>query len=271
MRLNLLAASSKFAASFKIFKEPSVEDQERQHSVMMTAFTVQTVFLFIVAAICTWLFSSVIPYGLFDVWQIKEGGPIDWLLAGKWAFAWGAGLTAVVSLLTRNSSYENSMAERLMSLNAKVSMRAGFFEEVIFRWLLLIIAFPALIVMNFFLGGFIGLFADGSVMDWGLLRWFYMHILSPLANWTSFGLLQPYLLNENWLVGAAIVFANAKFRDGHKYLGIVGLVNSWFIGLFFFFLMFKYGLLAAILVHFVYDLLIFIVRYIDQVIERAGE
>lgn len=269
MNLSLFAAS--FAASFKIFKEPSVEDQERQHSVMMKAFTVQTVFLFIIAATCTWLFKSVIPYELFEHWHVREGGPIDWLLAGKWAFAWGAGLTAIVSLLTRNSRYENSMAERLMSLNAQVSMRAGFFEEVIFRWLLLLIAFPVLIVMNFFLGGFIGLFADGSVMDWGLLRWFYVHVLSPLANWTTFGMLEPYLLNENWLVGAAIVFANAKFRDGHKYLGIVGLVNSWFIGLFFFFLMFKYGLMAAILVHFVYDLLIFAVRYIDQVIERGSE
>lgn len=260
-----------FTASFKIFKEPSVEDQERQHGIMMKAFTVQTVFLFIVASICTWLFSSVIPYDLFEHWQVKQGGPIDWLVAGKWAFAWGAGLTAIVSLLTRNSRYENSMAERLMSLNAKVSMRAGFFEEVIFRWLLLLIGFPTLILVNFFLGGFIGLFAEGSIVDWGLVKLLYVYILSPLANWTSFGLLEPYLLNENWLVGAAIIFANAKFRDGHKYLGIVGLVNSWFIGLFFFYLMFTYGLMAAILVHFVYDLLIFIVRYIDQVIERTGE
>jgi hypothetical protein len=253
-----MAAS--FAASFRIFKEPTVEDQEQQHSVMTRLFIIQSVFLFLVAGFCTWAFSGVIPYSLFEFWSAREGGVMDWLWAGRWAFAWGAGLTALVSLLTRNSHYENSMAERLMRLNAKVSMRAGFFEEVIFRWLLLLIAFPVLFALNFVFGGFAG---------FGLVEMLYTYIMSPLANWTSFGMLESHLLHENWLVGAAIVFANAKFRDGHKYLGIVGLVNSWFIGLFFFVLMFRFGLPAAILVHFVYDLLIFLVRYIDQVIERS--
>jgi hypothetical protein len=39
--------------------------------------------------------------------------------------------------------------------------------------------------------------------------------------------------------------------------------------MFFFYLMFTYGLVAAIVVHFLYDALIFFVRYLDEVIERA--
>lgn len=53
------------------------------------------------------------------------------------------------------------------------------------------------------------------------------------------------------------------------YLGWFGFINSWFIGLYFFCLTFTFGLIAAIVVHVTYDVLIFVIRYLDRVIERS--
>ena len=72
-----------------------------------------------------------------------------------------------------------------------------------------------------------------------------------------------------WFVGAGIILANAKFRDGHKYQGKFGFINSWFIGMYLFWLMFEYGLVACIVIHFLYDMLIFFIHYLDAVKERA--
>ena len=40
--------------------------------------------------------------------------------------------------------------------------------------------------------------------------------------------------------------AAAALVMGHKYQGLFGLINSWFIGMYFFYLMFTFGLVAAI-------------------------
>ncbi|HMO22056.1 MAG TPA: hypothetical protein PKC98_13950, partial [Candidatus Melainabacteria bacterium] len=66
-----------------------------------------------------------------------------------------------------------------------------------------------------------------------------------------------------------LISANSRFRDGHKYQGFLGWVNSWFLGMVFFYMTLTYGLVAAIAVHFLYDMIIFLVIYIDMVIERA--
>jgi len=39
--------------------------------------------------------------------------------------------------------------------------------------------------------------------------------------------------------------------------------------MFMFYLLFKYGLVAAIVVHFLYDLFIYLVRYLDSIFERS--
>lgn len=92
----------------------------------------------------------------------------------------------------------------------------------------------------------------------GIPEWFHVHVWGPLANITTGGHLQEYLFHPSgFAVGAALLYSNAFFRDGHKHIGLFGYVNSWFLGMFFFYLMLNYGLPAAILVHFVYDLAVF--------------
>lgn len=95
------------------------------------------------------------------------------------------------------------------------------------------------------------------------------NLFGPVINWLTLGSLSGWIVNKDvWFIGAGMITANGLFRDGHKYLGPVGYVNSWFIGMFMYFLLQEYGLVACIVCHFLYDLLIFGVRYIDMVLER---
>jgi hypothetical protein len=59
----------------------------------------------------------------------------------------------------------------------------------------------------------------------------------------------------------ALFYINLKFREGHKYQGPFGMANSYFFGLFMCHLCFTYGLLYAIIAHFLYDAIIFSVEH----------
>ena len=84
-----------------------------------------------------------------------------------------------------------------------------------------------------------------------------MNVWGPLVDWTTFGYLTKHIFSETgWYVGAAMLYSNAFFRDGYKYQGLMGVINSWFIGMFLFWVTFNYGLPAAILIHFLYDFLL---------------
>ena len=86
-----------------------------------------------------------------------------------------------------------------------------------------------------------------------LFRWllFFSAIATvQLFNWLFFG----------WA---------GRFRDGHAYQGLLGFVNSWFCGMFFFWIMFNHGLFASMIVHALYNLFIYLVIYIDSKIEHV--
>lgn len=205
-------------------------------------------------------FPSAYPFELFEFWLLRGG--IGEVLSSSWpVFAWGAGVTIFVLLFTKNPYWHNKEAESWFAVGALSSALAGIFEEILFRWVGFFSAIITAKLANFLFFGWAG---------FGLVEWLYAHIGGPLANLVTLGRIEPLLFHPaGWFVGAGILSANAKFRDGHKYQGPIGLVNSWFIGLFMFWLMFEYGLPAAILVHFLYDLFIYMVRYVDMVVERA--
>jgi hypothetical protein len=162
----------------------------------------------------------------------------------------------VVSYLTKNKPEVNRDAERHMLAGLVISVWAGIVEEICFRWLIFLASIAMIQLVN--------------IIFCGLPRLIHLYIAGPIANFTTIGFLRPYLFHSvTWAVGAGLLSANAAFRDGHKYQGVVGLINSWFGGMFLFWIMFRHGLLAGILIHFLYDLLVFGVRYVDMVIERA--
>jgi hypothetical protein len=174
-----------------------------------------------------------------------------------------------------------------------ISFMAGTLEELSFRWLIFLGAIPGILILNWFWGGILGVVVLGlcaflltaGVMKatneligimFGLaclvgvillgaqggfpdpVRWLYEWALFPMVDWVTMGYLTEYLYHpHSWAVGAAIIGANAAFRDGHKYQGLLGTINAWFLGMIFFWVVFTYGLFAAMVVHFLYDLAIF--------------
>ncbi|MBX9674351.1 MAG: CPBP family intramembrane metalloprotease [Candidatus Obscuribacterales bacterium] len=202
----------------------------------------------------------LVPFGVFDLWQ-TSGDYHQWLKTSTYVLLWGGGVTLLFSVFSRNTRAENQAAESDFIKGFFISVWAGVAEEICFRWLIFIGAIPVLAILNWIFFGFAGL---------GLIELLQVHILGPIANWATLGLLERYIDNPaNWLIGAALMSSNSMFRNGHRYLGWFGFINSWFIGMFMFYLLFKYGLVACIVVHFVYDLLIFFVRYVDKFIERS--
>jgi hypothetical protein len=231
------------------------EKQKEGRNYLVSAFF-GAIFVAVVLAI----WPDTLPFSFFQLWK-TSGSVGDWLRAAIPIFIWGAGFTAVVSILTRNKPEENRNAEFNFGKGFLLSLWAGVMEEICFRWLIFMSSIIGVKIVNFLIFGFLGL---------GIPELLQVYILGPIANFFTLGLLADVLVRpEAWAVGAGLLSANGFFRDGHKYLGIIGYVNSWFIGMFMFYLLFTYGLLACIVVHFLYDLAIFAVRFIDQVIERA--
>jgi hypothetical protein len=216
---------------------------------------------FFTIAIVRWLFPSVIPFSMFEFWHVRAGSLSDWLWTAWPIFAWGAGVNIIYAIFFRERDrWKAYDAEKLFGIGMLVSLWAGVMEEICFRWLIFLSGIVGIKVINFFFFGFLG---------FGLPHWFQLNVTGPVANFMTFGYLKDVLVNPNmWAVGASLLATNAFFRDGHKYQGWFGVVNSWFAGMFFFWLLFTYGLLAAIVVHFAYDALIDIVAYFTLVTER---
>jgi hypothetical protein len=199
------------------------------------------------------LWPGVIPFEMFSVWQTK-GGILDWLAAG-WPFlAWGFGIQTLIILVhwehrLMRDTYEAASPIKILKVGALISLQAGVVEEISFRWLIFFAQIFWLKVANFLIFGFLG---------FGLTEFFQVNMFGPIADLTTLGSLQVWLTNPTtWAVGAAMLGTNAFFRDGHAYQGWFGILNSWCLGMAFFWLMFSFGLPSAILIHVLYDLVIF--------------
>jgi len=238
----------------------------------------------------TYNLSSIIPFGVWDCWATK-GTLTDWFRSSWPLFAWGFSLATLTALLKPRKIPEFKLNPGfLVAVSFLLSAFAGVVEELTYRWLFYLSAFAGLWILNWaspWVFGFLivlAVFALGKVfldtfealltglvglvfaiiLGWsgylsGIPEWFHLNAAGPFANWITLGYLEPYIFHPTgWLVGAAMLSVNASFRDNHKYQGWVGVLNSWFIGMFLFWVMFTYGILVAILMHFLYDLMIFL-------------
>jgi hypothetical protein len=204
-------------------------------------------------AIVKWLWPGIIPFGLFAVWR-TSGSALDWLAAGWPVLAWGFCVQSLILLFSwarrfMRDPFEAASPRDILKAGFFISLWAGVMEEISFRWLIFYAQIFWLKVADF-------LFY--SVLGFGLFSFFHLHVFAPIADYTTFGGLHDWLFSPaGWAVGAAMLATNAIFRDGHTYQGWFGVLNSWFCGMFLFWLMFCYGLPAAILIHFLYDMIIF--------------
>lgn len=241
------------ARLFRKDRAKLVETEERNY--LAAAFSALIMIL-----VVKHFWPEVIPFGTTELWKVKQGGVVDWLRVGIPVFAWGVGITFIARVFSFNSRRENGSAEKLFAVGTLFSLWAGVMEEICFRWLIFMNAIIGVKVGNYLFFGWLG---------FGIGEWFQLHVAGPISDWFTWGYLADYLRNpEMWAVGAAILSANAFFRDGHRYLGWFGVMNAWFAGMFLFWVMFHYGLPAAIVIHFTYDFLLDIVVYLDRVVER---
>ena len=231
---------------------------------------------------------SIIPISSTQVWT-RHGTILEWVLAAKIALLWGSGATFCLGLFQQLSpEARRTHAGHAFLQGLAISVWAGVVEEVCFRWLIFLGGIATTMFVNWLMGGWFALgviaffaFCVGAMSKNGIVAVFfglavpiltyamiglpphipeyiYTNLMGPLVDFMSGGALHDTLFHPaGFAVGAALVSTNATFRDGHKYLGWFGYINSWFLGLFFFYMMLTYGLPAAILVHVLYDMAVF--------------
>ena len=214
----------------------------------------------VIFGIVTFFLPWTVPFRFLEFWTIKEGDIRLWVYSVGFIFIWAAGVNIIYHLIYfRTPQYNDDIGSKFIA-GSITSILAGVLEEISFRWLIFLGSIITIKFTNFLFFGFLG---------FGVLQWVHINILGPIANLTTLGYLQEQLMNpEGWAVGAALLASNALFRDGHKYQGLFGVVNSWFIGMVMFWVLFRYGLVACIFLHFLYDFVIDIVVLIMRMIHK---
>lgn len=197
----------------------------------------------VVLPLTHWLAPDFMPLGAADIWSFHGTDPKAWALALLPLMAYAVILQSLVSGLAHPSRLRVRKEDDLLLRMALRASLPALVEEIAFRWLIFLGAIPFLFLMD--------------QCTFGLLGWVHVNVLIPLADLSS-----GYLLTDafhhpsGWLVGASIVTTNGTFRDGHSYQGPVGWASAWFTGLYYFGLMFTYGLLVAMAGHFVHNLIV---------------
>ena len=160
-----------------------------------------------------------------------------------WIFLWGAGLQLIIQLfrIVRRRPKEANLRQ-LLGHGAWISLNAGVFEEIIFRYYAYVSSVILLVYANILSGGLLEQIAG---------------LLMPVANVLTLGLLSSEFNPTNWSVGLAIIIGSIFFRDAHRHYGKLAKANVWFIGMVMFWLVFNYGLITAIIAHVLYDFAIY--------------
>ncbi len=183
---------------------------------------------------------------------------------------------------------------RLLGWEIATSTLAGFWEELGFRWIYICYAMLSIVVMNWIFGTFLAWVLAafcliGSLVLWNdkervfagialcgaILAGLFAFYVNPVyliyqgfvwvIHYSTFTLMDPVFqsnLTPLFLFGS--VAANATFRDGHKYQGLFGFVNSWFCGMVLLYATITYGLWTAVVVHALYDIAIGVIRFAFQ-------
>lgn len=248
-----------------------------------------------ISAVLVWLIEQFAPdffsYPYFS-WSVEWHD-----LARFWpAYLWGIAVTVLITE-ARSSSYD----ARLFGLGIVTSLLAGLWEELGYRFLFICFAMIMVFALNWLLSDgliiFLAILAIGGILAvifglesllskiatvvvlavvvWFLwlamaanfdpVFWFYRNIFLTIANWMTLKQFEPIFFGaypELFVFGAFL--ANIWFRDGHKYQGLFGFINSWYFGLVFLYASLTYGLLTAVAVHALYNMFIHATLFLKQ-------
>jgi len=204
-------------------------------------------------------------------------------------FVYAVGTAFLSGAHVRSSQFDETILGRKLTS----SVLAGIWEEVGFRCLYICFGMIAIVIANWFYSTFLGIlltvvfllafaYFSGTKRQIGFallslvgvaasivlmtkadpLYWFYQYLMIPVLHFVSIGFLDTVLYGASPLFVMGAILANSKFRDGHKYQGPVGMLNAWIVGFILLHAAVTYGLLTAITVHALYDVLFSIIRYV---------
>lgn len=199
-----------------------------------------------------WLAPDVIPFHLLTFWTV-DGSFWDLFVASV-VLCWPVMAVGLVATLINAPRYRHVQRELalyhdtgtgVITLGPGTVLISSTLEEIMFRWILFYAAIAGAVGADFLVLGF---------ADLHPVRWLFTEVLVPLADFATFGWMHDMLTGQPWIVAAAILASNGRFRNSHGYQGIGGWVWSWYMGMCLFLVMFEHGLPAAIAVHIAYNL-----------------
>lgn len=228
-----------------------------------TPYWVSALFaLLVLVPLSKWLYPENIPFEVFGdfFWGIR-GTFWDWVDVSKYFLVWGLLLQTCFSIFHPANklieSFNQLVQKDFFKFFTRVtwaSLIIGIREELCFRWAIFLGGIVTISIVNFLFFGFLG---------FGIAEWAHVTIMAPIADYTTFGELTGFLFHPGgWAVGASLLITNATFRDGHSYQGLIGWINSWIMGMLFFYLTFNHGLISAMIIHALYDFIIFHMSYL---------
>ena len=257
----------------------SDELDQRKAILLSQAVNIATL---IVAGLGVWVFTFFFPT-FFNYPYLTWGG---WESVGRFwpMFAWVGVIAAITTL--PSSPIHASEKRLIFGYSIVISVLAGIWEELGYRWIFICYAMMSVIVANWVFGAGLGwllaavltvvaialvsqkkiifavpaaigaVLAAWFVQNANIVYWFYENVLVVIIHFTTFYQMDSMLYSENdkiFLFGA--ILANTWFRDGHKYQGLPGTINAWYCGMVFLYATVTYGLLTAIVVHALYDII----------------
>ena len=178
-----------------------------------------------------------------SLWSTKAS-PVQGLSTVWFIFAWGFGIQTLIQIMRviRRKPRDANLLQ-LLQHGAWLSAHAGLFEELVFRLYAFLAFIISLLWLNDHSSHIIQTVATSTIL--------------PAANLLTFGVFHDQFTGRDWALGLAIILGSLFFRSAHVHYGRLSKLNVWLIGLVMFWLTFHYGLITAILAHFLYDFCVF--------------
>lgn len=229
----------------------NIYDNLKNETLIMTYKSLKIIaILMIILGLAIIINPSAIPLDILKIWNFNLSDISQGLQASIPLLIWAIIISFILQFFSENQkSGVFSDPKATMKLGLAISAHAGFFEEIVYRWLLFFNFIWLYQALNWLFLGFIEI---------NLVQWINVYLLIPITNFLSFGFLSNLLYHPaGWFIGAALFYSNTSFRNAHISYGLIGWISSWFFGFYMFYIAFNYSLISAIIVHFLYDLLCF--------------
>jgi len=217
---------------------------------------------------------------------------------------WPLGLWCLTLIIVLDNDLKSSHLNGKLWVTGMITGNlAGIWVEIGYRYLYICFAMLWLVFFNWILGtalmwvlvAFLGLATLGILFDdkhspivaifpfmgvifflWissfaDPLFWLYESITMPVINFLAFDSFEIIFTDTEQYPALLVmggIMANLWFRDGHKYQGWFGYLDSWMVGFVLLYAMFTYGLLTAIVLHCMWNSAIYTSRLLKRTIIR---